>query len=661
MVSDNCGEIGIKKSNMDLPLSSRNIEPQLTKLKIIKNLALISLSFFLLFTAYDGLSMLQSTMNKKGGIGVVSQAVGYISFCISALLLPKYVIKKLGCKSALCVSCLLYLPFVAANFYPKWIAMMPTAMLVGIGASTLWGSQCTYFNESAVRYAKLLKESNRRKSLAPEFSSNCTNVVVLSIINSQHESKEEKPSENQKSNQTPERKIDDVLRYKCKNPTCANVDEFTVSEIPLNCIQYVKKLVDNDCTSLAVQKEFDLPNTSSNNDHSINEIGEDKFENKNQIINGESSSQKKDISDTENSENVITNTNDNQGNNEGNNVIANNEKWEEESIDPYQGKQIMTVRSTTLESITGLFFGCHGIAYYSAQICSNVISHCILRDNSSPGPPHWSGCSCGSHFCNNNPHCMDEEIDEISNHIRYLLSGVSMIIATIAMLCLILFLDPLKKTKTEKEEREPVKLSMDLVLATLRHFKNREQLCLIPISFFEGMLQGFYTADFTKAYVACAWGASHVGSVSISYGVACVIASTSSGFLVKYAGRKPLFLAGQVTNILMMTFLLLWNPNSNTPYKFHIAAVFFGTVTGAFWSQLLSFYGLLFKEDEEAAFASYYLCSSLGWTTSFLYSDHIRLRTELEKFYSTNVSNSHLENLDTGHNNTNDPACVGGL
>ncbi|PRD31470.1 UNVERIFIED_CONTAM: UNC93-like protein [Trichonephila clavipes] len=35
------------------------------------------------------------------------------------------------------------------------------------------------------------------------------------------------------------------------------------------------------------------------------------------------------------------------------------------------------------------------------------------------------------------------------------------------------------------------------------------------------------------------------------------------------------------------------------------------------------FYGLLFKEDEEAAFASYYLFSSLGWTTSFLYSDHI--------------------------------------
>ncbi|GFY76733.1 UNC93-like protein, partial [Trichonephila inaurata madagascariensis] len=97
---------------MDLALTARNGEPQLSKLKIIKNLCLISFSFFLLFTAYDGLTMLQSTMNKKGGIGVVSQAVGYISFCTSSLLLPKYVIKKLGCKASLVTSLLMYIPFL---------------------------------------------------------------------------------------------------------------------------------------------------------------------------------------------------------------------------------------------------------------------------------------------------------------------------------------------------------------------------------------------------------------------------------------------------------------------------------------------------------------------------------------------------------------------
>lgn len=125
------------------------------KRKIIKNLLVICFGFVLLFTAYNGLSTLQSTLNQEQGIGVVSQAIIYAGFCVSALLLPKYTIKKLGIKRTLLLSMSFYIPYIAANFYFTWLTMVPSAILVGLAASLLWSSQCTYFNESSVIYSNL--------------------------------------------------------------------------------------------------------------------------------------------------------------------------------------------------------------------------------------------------------------------------------------------------------------------------------------------------------------------------------------------------------------------------------------------------------------------------------------------------------------------------
>ncbi|GIY87956.1 UNC93-like protein [Caerostris extrusa] len=590
-------------------------ELKLTKVRIIKNLALISLAFFLLFTAYDGLSMLQSTMNKKEGIGVISQAVGYISFCTSSLLFPKYVIKKLGCKITLFISILLYLPFIAGNFYPKWYIMIPGAILAGMGASTLWGSQCTYFNESAVRYARLISRKSVKGRRSQELPSALTSMETLSIKDSQCASKEEifSKSGSPKVDQTETSCKEEVVRYKCKNPDCKNVDEYFVSEIEISCVQYTKSPIVKDIPQINIETK------PTNTEEDTSKNVQQQYKNNEQ-------------------QNVEENVDEEAGHKEipeadvkisdGNENRKDSSVSKQESARPMQNKRLsicqsVIQRSTTLESVTAVFFGCHGLAYYSAQICSNIISYNVLKADDMADTPYLSGCSCGSTFCSTNPECISDDTDEVSKKMRYLLTSISLIIAFIGALAIIIFLDPLNKAKTEEELKEPVRLSLNLVLATFSHCRKKEQLCLIPISFFEGMLQGFYTADFTKSYVGCAWGASHVGLVSIFYGCACVVASTASGFLVKYGGRKPLFLLGLIINIVMLTFIHVWIPDSSTPYKFYIGAMMFGTITGIFWSQLLSFYGLLFKKDEEAAFASYYLWSSLGWTTSFLYSDHL--------------------------------------
>ena len=134
-----------------------------SKLRIIKNAFILCLSFFITFTAYDCLSMLQSTMNHKHGIGVICQATAYGSYCISALLLPKYVIKKVGCKLTLVLSMTFFLPYIASNLYPHLAFMVPTAVLNGLSASLLWGAKCKYLNKIATQCATLSTKDGKQK------------------------------------------------------------------------------------------------------------------------------------------------------------------------------------------------------------------------------------------------------------------------------------------------------------------------------------------------------------------------------------------------------------------------------------------------------------------------------------------------------------------
>ena len=198
----------------------------ITKRKIIKNLLIVCFGLVLLFIAYNGLSMLQSTLNQKQGIGVASQAIIYAGFCISALLLPKYTIKKLGCKHTLLLSMSFYIPYIAANFYFTWLTMIPSAILVGLSASLLWSSQSTYFNESSVIYSKLcFNEIQEKKPLSKNFElSNCNK-------NDQNKSGEVTQDNNEKLN------ILSIKDLQNANSKAVNGDWVTHTEI---CVQTVQ-------------------------------------------------------------------------------------------------------------------------------------------------------------------------------------------------------------------------------------------------------------------------------------------------------------------------------------------------------------------------------------------------------------------------------------
>ncbi len=131
-----------------------------SKRKILRNLFIISLSWTFLFTAFQSMANLQSSLNSDSGIGTTSLSTIYITLVISCLFLPTIMIKKFGLKNTIIFSQSTYLLYIAANIYPKWFILLPCAVLLGVGAGPLWTAKCTYLTEIAGFYSKLSGEAN---------------------------------------------------------------------------------------------------------------------------------------------------------------------------------------------------------------------------------------------------------------------------------------------------------------------------------------------------------------------------------------------------------------------------------------------------------------------------------------------------------------------
>ncbi|CAO2628821.1 Protein unc-93 homolog A [Lemmus lemmus] len=128
----------------------------------LKNVLVVSCGFFLLFTAYGGLQNLQSSLYNEDGLGVATLSTIYCSMMLSSMFLPPVLIKRFGCKWTMVGSMCCYMTFSVANFYPDWYTLIPTSILLGLGAAPLWSAQCTYItimgNFQAQKEGKLAKD-----------------------------------------------------------------------------------------------------------------------------------------------------------------------------------------------------------------------------------------------------------------------------------------------------------------------------------------------------------------------------------------------------------------------------------------------------------------------------------------------------------------------
>ncbi|XP_064472636.1 protein unc-93 homolog A-like [Ornithodoros turicata] len=130
--------------------------PLSAKKQVLRNLVVLSLSFLLLFTAYQSLQNLQSSINAEGGLGTASLAAVYLALVISCMFVPSYMIRRLGLKYTMVTSICMYLVYFFANMKPTWITLIPASFILGTGGAPLWTAKCSYLTAQAQEYADIV-------------------------------------------------------------------------------------------------------------------------------------------------------------------------------------------------------------------------------------------------------------------------------------------------------------------------------------------------------------------------------------------------------------------------------------------------------------------------------------------------------------------------
>ena len=97
-----------------------------------KNLIVISLGFLFLFTAFQALQNLQSSIHDDENLGLVSLCVIYAALVTSCMFVPPLLINKLGCKYTVMLSMSGYVLYTVAMFYPRYWTLVPASALLGM-------------------------------------------------------------------------------------------------------------------------------------------------------------------------------------------------------------------------------------------------------------------------------------------------------------------------------------------------------------------------------------------------------------------------------------------------------------------------------------------------------------------------------------------------
>ncbi|KAJ8020381.1 Protein unc-93-like A [Holothuria leucospilota] len=139
-------------------ISSFVVPSEWSTQKIFKNLFVVSLGFLFIFTAFQALSNLQSSINCDAGLGVASLATIYGTFILSCMFTPAVIIRYMGLKWTLVISMCCYALYTVANYSPSWATLIPASALVGLAAGPLWTSMSTYVTTLGMRYAMIKDE-----------------------------------------------------------------------------------------------------------------------------------------------------------------------------------------------------------------------------------------------------------------------------------------------------------------------------------------------------------------------------------------------------------------------------------------------------------------------------------------------------------------------
>nr|CAD7406961.1 unnamed protein product [Timema cristinae] len=123
--------------------------------RVLVDVVLISISFLLLLMASTGISNLQSSVNAKDGLGVITLATMYSCNIVSLLFFSVGITRSLGCKWTMVASVTCVAPYVAAQMFLSRATLLATAALAGIAMGPLMCAMYTHLSLAAATYSRL--------------------------------------------------------------------------------------------------------------------------------------------------------------------------------------------------------------------------------------------------------------------------------------------------------------------------------------------------------------------------------------------------------------------------------------------------------------------------------------------------------------------------
>ncbi|KAL7672282.1 hypothetical protein ACOME3_007172 [Neoechinorhynchus agilis] len=270
------------------------------------------------------------------------------------------------------------------------------------------------------------------------------------------------------------------------------------------------------------------------------------------------------------------------------------------------------------------FFGLFFMCFQTSQIWGNLISYFVLNSGISFNASEVVYDNCGGDYSPATVNLTGGQ-NAVDSKTRNILIGVYVALIAVSMLLIIFLLDQRKKP-TNETMKETLLKSVKLVKTTVIHLKNPNQLLLIPLTMWNGVEQSFIGAQFTQGVVTCAYGIQTIGLVFICFGVFDASSSFISGRLIKFIPRRFLFLIAAILNLIVLIVLITWIPKEGQAYIPYILIALWA-VSDAIWlTQVNAFYGMMFKDNMEAAFSNYRLWESLGFVIAYAYTPFIKVK-----------------------------------
>ncbi|KAL0838654.1 hypothetical protein ABMA28_016729 [Loxostege sticticalis] len=294
------------------------------------------------------------------------------------------------------------------------------------------------------------------------------------------------------------------------------------------------------------------------------------------------------------------------------------------------------------------FFGLFFMFYQMAQIWGNLVSSAILSSSLGETPSFFNetlipddllsnvsvpavdiGASCGVNFCSGSASHGNTNLAPPSALKIQVIAGIYLVCMATAVIMVSFGVDSLTRYTAGRKTTCSGKSGLRLLAVTLRQLRHRYQLLLLPVIGYIGAEQAFMAADFTQAFVGCAYGINNIGYVMICFGVFNALAAPIAGAIVKLTGRYPVMITALVLNLILITALLLWRPDPDQWLVFFGLAAVWGTADAVWLVQVNALSGILFPGDEEAAYSNFRLWEATGSVLSYASAPYLCVRTRL--------------------------------